>query len=84
MRPPSLIDSYGAPITSGYDVTEHQVGGVIVVKDNNNNNFNNNNYNSNTVIGIKSPKLNDNTPGQTYFSYNERPKLPKARPCVPH
>ena len=57
-------------------MTEHQVGGVIVVKDNNNNN----NYsNSNTLIGIKSPKLNDNTPGQTYFSYNQRPKLPKAR-----
>ena len=83
MRPPSLIDSYGAPITSGYDVTEHQVGGVIVVKDNNNNfiNNNNNNYNSNTVIGIKSPKFTDNTPSQTYFSYNQRPTLPKARQC---
>ena len=70
-------------------MTEHQVGGVIVVKDNNNynndNNYsNNNNYNSNTVIGIKSPKLNDNTPGQTYFSYNQRPKLPKARLSVRH
>ena len=42
-------------------------------------NSNSNNYKSNTVIGIKSPKLNDNTPGQTYFSYNQRPKLPKAR-----
>ena len=59
-------------------MAEHEVGGVIVVRHNNNSFSNNNNY-SNTVIGIKSPKLNDNTPGQTYFSYNQRPKLPKAR-----
>ena len=53
------------------------MGGVIVVKDSNNNNYKSN------VIGIKSPKLNDNTPGQTYFSYNQRPKLPKARLSLP-
>ena len=80
VRPQSLLDSYGAPITSGYEVGEHQVGGVIVVKDNNNNNYRDN-Y-SNTVIGLKSPKLNDNTAGQTYFSYNNQ--RPKARLSVAH
>ena len=68
MRPtPNLIDSYGAPVTASYDKNnDDSSSGVIVVG----------RENPPTVIGIKSPKLNDNRP--TYYDF-----VPPPPPMAP-
>lgn len=57
MRPtPNLIDSYGAPVTASYNNDDSSSGVIVVGREN-----------PPTVIGIKSPKLNDKRP--TYYDF---------------
>ena len=69
MRPtPNLIDSYGAPVTASYNNNnDDSSSGVIVVG----------RENPPTVIGIKSPKLNDNRPKYYDFVPPPPPTAPK-------
>ena len=64
-----LLDSYGSPVTRPYN--EDDLLGVIIAK---------NNPDTQTVIGIKTPKINDKKP--TYFDVVTPSPLPFKRPKV--